>query len=65
MRDIIHKQIMFSCLYRKLLVWDDLYIHPGEYCPDKVVECSKILNDYSDKLGYKPTKIEFKKVRLE
>ena len=65
MRDIVQKQIMFSCLYRKLLVWNDLSIHPGEYCPEKVVECSKILNDYQEKMGYKPTKIQFEKVTLD
>ena len=59
MRDIIQKQIMFSCLYRKLLLWNDLNIHPGEYCPEKVVECSQILNDYQESLGYKPTKANY------
>lgn len=65
MRDIIQKQIMFSCLYRKLLVWNDLNIHPGEYCEEKVVECSKILNDYQEKLGYMPTKMQYEKVSLD
>lgn len=55
---------MFSCLYRKLLVWNDLNIHPGEYCPDQIVDCSQILNDYQDQLGYKPSKLQFEKVKL-
>ena len=65
MRDILQERIMFSCLYRKLLVWNDLNIHPGEFCHEKIVNCSQILEDYQEKLGYKPTKMQFEKVSLE
>ena len=65
MRDNLQKQIFFSCLYRKLLMWNDLNIHPGEYCNDKVVECTKILNDFMDKDSHIPTKIQFEFVNLD
>jgi hypothetical protein len=65
MRDIIQKQIIFSCLYRKLLVWDDLNIHPGKYSSQTIVECCEIQIDFQEKLGYKPTTMQFEKVSLD
>ena len=57
MRDNLHSQIFQACLYRKLLVWNDLDIPLGEYCPQKVVDCIKMINEFQTKLNYKPTKL--------
>jgi hypothetical protein len=65
MRDNLHSQIFQACLYRKLLVWNDLNIHPGEYCHQKVVDCIKMINEFQNKLNYKPTKLQFKELSLE
>lgn len=65
MRDNLQQQVFQACLYRKLLVWNDLNIHPGEYCPQKVVDCIKMINDFQNKLNYKPTKLQFKELTLE
>ena len=65
MRDNLQQQIFNACLYRKLLVWNDLNIHPGEYCKAKVVDCIKMINDFQDKLNYKPTKLQFRELTLE
>ena len=46
LRDNLQQQIFQAQLYRKLVVWHDLNIHPGEYCQSKVVECIKMMNDY-------------------
>ena len=39
MRDALQKQVFHSCLYRKLVIWNDLNIQCGEWCHQKVVEC--------------------------
>ena len=57
LRDNLQQQIFQACLYRKLLVWHDLNIHPEEYCTRKVVDCIQLMNDYQDKHRYKPTKL--------
>lgn len=65
MRDILQERIMFSCLYRKLLVWNDLNIHPGEFCHEKIVKCSQLQETLHEKHKYKPTKMQFDKISLE
>ena len=52
-------------MYRKLLIWHDLNINPGEYCKRKVVDCIKIMNDFQEKLNFKPTKLQFRHMTFE
>ena len=65
MRDGLQKQIFHSSLYRKLIIWSDLNIQPDEYSHQKVVECINQINEFQEKLNYKPTKLEFQEVHLE
>jgi hypothetical protein len=39
MKDALQRQIFYACLYRKLIIWDDLNIQCDEWCHQKVVEC--------------------------
>lgn len=46
MRDSLQKQIFYSSLYKKLLVWHDLNIQADEWCHKKVVECITQINEF-------------------
>ena len=65
MRDNLNKQIFYSSLYRKLVIWNDLSIQPDEYCHAKVVDCINQINRYQDELNYMPTKLAFEEVNLD
>ena len=40
-------------------------IPPDEWCHQKVVECIHKINDFQEKLGYKPTRLLFEEVGLD
>jgi len=42
-----------------------LNIPPDEWCHQKVVECINKINDFQEKLNYKPTKVQFEEVGLD
>ena len=65
MRDGLNMQIFKSCLYRKLVLWDDLNIQCEEWCHKKVVECVNLIHQYQEQFKYKPTKLEFSEVNLD
>lgn len=65
MKDALQKQIFYACLYRKLVLWDDLNIACDEWCHLKVVECINQINGFQEQLGYKPTKLQFQEVSLD
>jgi hypothetical protein len=64
-RDNLHRQVFHSCLYRKLLIWNDLNIQCDEYSHQRVVDCFNEINDFQEKFNYKPTKLAFKEVTIE
>jgi hypothetical protein len=65
MRDSLQKQIFYSTLYKKLLVWHDLNIQADEWCHKKVVECITQINEFQENLSFMPTRLQFSKVSLE
>ena len=65
LRDSLQMQIFRSCLYRKLILWNDLNIQCEEWCHQKVVECMNMITEYKEQFKYKPTMLEFNEPDLE
>jgi len=59
MRENLQKQIFFSSLYKKLIVWNDMNITPEEWARNKQVEGWKQINTFREELNYIPAKLEF------
>ena len=65
MRDTLQAKVFKACLYKKLLLWNDLNIQCDEWVGKKTVEVIGLINEFQEIYKYIPTRIELGEVSLE
>ena len=70
MKDDLMGQIFTACMYRKVILFEDLSVNNdgnnGEetYASPKVVHVHKIMDKYMEELGYKPARLIYQPVTV-